>query len=255
MYGGDEFQPLTREALLAADPSWRNFVVLVEPLLAPLRTALAEEGLPAEWSLRQEISEDRLRRVDMLLTHRAGGTVRLRFVAPGRGQSPIVRTAAYDADAEADLSVPLPALSQLLDWLCGHLAKAEGLGAVPMLAEDAIERALHPAITDRGRQRVALLASRLQRRFAMRFWHLEKLRWLSETVAEIVAIGPSAARVALRFTVAVRANRSQIGVDFELSNSDDSAVTKPVVDALVHLLRITQPATPAAFRTAASAAC
>jgi MoaA/NifB/PqqE/SkfB family radical SAM enzyme len=245
LYGGDEFRPVSREALAALDAERRNFVVLVEPLLAPLRAALAANQMPPSWRVQQEISEDRHRRVEIVLAHEAGALVRLHFVASGSGRAPVIGTEAYDVDAEADLAVPLEALAGLLEWMRARLAVALDAASAPTLANDAVERALHRSVMMRGRQRVARLAGRLQNRFALPGWHLERLRWPSETIGDLVARGPGGARVDLRFTLAARGQRSQVGVDFRPAATSDHGSVKAVIDELVILLRGTQPA-PAA---------
>ena len=73
LHGGDEFRPLSRADLAQIDSARRNFVILIEPLLAPLRAALAADQLPASWRLQQEVTEDRRRRVELFLSHAAGG--------------------------------------------------------------------------------------------------------------------------------------------------------------------------------------
>lgn len=242
MHGEDEFTPLDRDQVLALDPERRNFVLLAEPLLAPLRSALSANELPAGWRLQHEITEDRRRLVEMDFAHADGPMVKVRFVRPGAGRNPVIHTEDYDVDATADLAVPLPALGALLSWLRERLA-AGGGGAVA-LAEDAIERALQTTALARGRQRVGYLADRLQRRFDLRGWRLDALRWSEDAVAEVLAHGPDGARVALCFNVGVRSNRSQIGVDFRLGEDGDQRVIKPAIDHLVSLLRDTR--TPAA---------
>ena len=72
LHGGDEFRPVSREALAALDVERRNFVLLVEPFLAPLRAALAAGEMPASWRLQQEITEDRRREVEIVLRARSG---------------------------------------------------------------------------------------------------------------------------------------------------------------------------------------
>ncbi len=246
LHGGDEFQPVSREALAALDPEGRNFVILVEPLLAPLRAALAAQALPAAWRLQHESTEDRRRQVEIVLTHAAGST-RFRFVPAGKGRAPVMTTAAYDVDAKADLGVPLEALEGLLEWLRERLAAGLDAPATPALAEDAVDRALRGSVLMRGRQRVAALAGRLQSRFALPGWYLEPLRWPTEMAGELAARGPGQAQVDVRFTLATRGNRSQVGVDFRLNDGDEPGSAKAAIDTLVVLLRGAQaPATAAA---------
>jgi MoaA/NifB/PqqE/SkfB family radical SAM enzyme len=241
VHGGDEFKPVSREALAALDPQRRNFVLLVEPLLAPLLAAVASGELPGQWRLRHEVTEDRSRRVELVLAHEGSAPVRFRFTPPDSGRGPIITTAAYDVDAEADIGVPLDALTELLEWVRERLAAGLGASPAPVLAKDAIERAMRQSALLRGRQRVALLATRLQTRFAIPGWHLEPLRWPTETAAEIPLRGPGGAGVDVCFTLGARGNRSQVGVDFRPANASDPRGVKPVIDELVALLRGPQP--------------
>ena len=246
LHGGDEFRPVSREALAALDPERRNFVVLVEPLLAPLRAALAANELPPSWRLQQEISEDRLRRAEIVLAHEAGTLVRLRFVAPGSGRAPVIGTEEYDVEAEADLEVPVDALANLLEWVRARLAAAMDASSAPALAGNAIDRSLRGAVLVRGRQRVTVLAARLQSRFALPGWHLERLCWPTESTGELVARGPGGVRVDLRFTLGARGNRSQVGVDFQPAERSDQGDVKAVIDEMVVLLRGSQPSAASA---------
>jgi MoaA/NifB/PqqE/SkfB family radical SAM enzyme len=251
VHGGDEFQPLTREALVARDPKRRNFVLLVEPLLAPLRAALADNALPPSWHLQHEVTEDRRRQVEIVFTHASGSPVRVRFAAPGRGSAPVISTQAYDVDAEADLTVPAEALRELLEWLHGKLAAGLDAASAPVLAVDALDRAVQVAVVKRGRQRVTLLTTRLRSQFSVPGWRLDALRWPNEKLGELVARGSNGEQVAVRFALSVRGNRSQLGVDFQLGAGTDERAAKSVVTTLVALLRSGQSsaAEPAAATT------
>lgn len=250
LHGGEEFKPINREELLALDSERRNFVLLAEPLLAPLRAALAAGELPPAWHLQQEVTEDRRRMVEMSFVHSGSGAVHLRFVRPGTGSSPVIRTVDYDVDAVADLGVQPAALGELLEWLRARLAT--GFATDLQLVPDALERATNDAVLARGRQRVALLASRLYNGFALPGWHLEPLRWPQGSRGEVVARGPSGASVAVCFKLAVRDNRSQVSVDFRFGEDTDQRSVKPAVDRLVGMLRGPQrAATSSAGATAA----
>jgi MoaA/NifB/PqqE/SkfB family radical SAM enzyme len=240
LHGGEEFKPISREALLAIDPERRNFVLLAEPLLAPLRAALAAGDLPPAWEMRREVTEDRRRMVEMDFSHAGGGIAKLRFVRPGHGRAPILRTGAYDVDVEADLNLAPDALLALFEWLRGQLAEA--IEPAPVLAADAVERAVRGPALLRGRKRVALLAARLRDRFAHPGWRLDELRWPTETTGEVVARGADGGRVDLRFTLGIRGNRSQVGVDFRFAETADRAGMKAATDHLVSLLRAAQSA-------------
>ena len=250
LHGGEEFRPISSEALAAVDHERRNFVLLVEPLLAPLRTALAANQTPPGWRLQHEVSEDRLRRVEIACAHETGGVVTLRFVAPGCGRAPAITTAAYDVEAEAGLEVSPDALAKLFDWLCANLAAGLGSTGAPVPADDAVERALRGSVLTRGRQRVAVLAGRLQSRFALPGWRLDRLHWPTATTGELVARGPDGARVDLRFTLGARGNRSQVGVDFRPAEISYQRSVKAVIDQLAVLLRGNQPAADGGAATA-----
>jgi MoaA/NifB/PqqE/SkfB family radical SAM enzyme len=237
LHGRDEFRPVSREALAALDPEGRNFVLLVQPLLGPLRTALASNDLPPSWRVDHEVEEDRRRRVEILFAHEVGCLTRLIFVAPGRGRAPVITSHSYDVDIEADPGVPVDALADLLAWMHARLAAALDTSSAPALAEDAIERALRRATILRGRERVDLLARRLNTRFLLPGWQLEPLHWEAEATAALVARGPGGARVDLRFTVGARGRRSQVGVDFRSADPVGEGAVERAVELLVDLLR------------------
>jgi MoaA/NifB/PqqE/SkfB family radical SAM enzyme len=237
LHGGDEFRPVSREMLAAIDPDQRNFVLLVEPLLAPLRGALAANELPADWSLQREVSEDRRGTVELIFTHGTGAAARMRFVRPGLGRAPVMTgDNAYDVEMEADLEVPPNALRALLEWTRVRLAAGSGDGA-PTMTSDAVERAFRRPLMMRGRRRVTLLAERLQDRFAMPGWYLEQLSWANDTMGELVARGPNRSRVDVRFTLGARGNRSQVGIDFRTADTTDEGSAKAVISELVALLQ------------------
>jgi MoaA/NifB/PqqE/SkfB family radical SAM enzyme len=240
LHGPDEFKPVRREALAALDPHQRNFVVLVEPALSPLRAALAARDVPSSWQLDREISEDRRRRVEIIFAHEFGASARLLFVAPGRGRAPVITSAAYDVDVEADQTVPPAALGDLISWVHGRLAAGFDASSAPVLADDAVERTRRGPLIARGRQRVITLARRLTDRFVVSGWQLAPLRWTTESTAALVARGPGGARVDLRFTVGARGKRSQVGVDFGSTAPTENDGVKAVIETLVALLRESQ---------------
>lgn len=251
LHGGDEFKPISREALLALDPERRNFVLHVEPLLAPLRASSTANDLPESWKFVQEVTEDRRRLVEMDFVQTDGARLKLRFLRPGSGQNPIITTEAYDLEADAELGVAPDAFANLLDWL--HSRLAEPFDAAPSVADDAVERAFRRAALMRGRQRVGLRARKLESQFALPGWHLEPLRWPTDTTGEVVVRGSGGAEAKVCFALGVRGNRSQIGVDFQIADPSQSGSVKAVVDQLVLLLRGTAPQQPSPAATAAIA--
>ena len=124
LHGGDEFKPVSREALLALDPERRNFVLLVEPHLRALRAALAARNIPPSWRTERESSEDRRRRVEIAFVHDAGARARFVLTAPGRGRAPMITCDAYDVDVEVDAGVPEDDFATLLKWVHARLAEA-----------------------------------------------------------------------------------------------------------------------------------
>jgi hypothetical protein len=239
LHGEAEFEPVTREALLAVDPERRNFVLLAEPHLRALRAALATGKLPPSWRLQQETSEDRRRRVEIGFVHAAGARARFVLVAPGRGRAPMITCDAYDVDVEVDAGVPEDDFATLLKWVHARLAEqsdgsvlAKG-GSAPVLAPYA---ASDPMLL-RGRQRVTVLAKRVAAEFAVPGWQLEPLRWPTEDGAVLVIRGSGEARVDLRFTVGARGKRSTVGVEFKPVDSNGDGAVKGVIQALVEILR------------------
>jgi hypothetical protein len=162
----------------------------------------------------------------------------LRFVQPGLSESPLIATSDYDLEGDADASIPPVSLGELMDWLRGRLD--EGTDESVSLADDVVERMLQSSMLARGRRRVMLLAGKVQSRFDLSGWRLSELSWPTDNVGEVVARGPRGACVALRFSLGIRDNRSQVGVDFRVFEGSDHATVKPVVDRMVSLLRETR---------------
>ncbi len=245
LHGGDEFVPLTREDLLAIDSDHLNFVLLAEPLLAGLRESLGGDALPQGWRLVREVTEDRRRLIEVQMEHTSGAPVLFRFLRPGSADAPVIRMAEYDMEVSADHAVSAEELGGLLRWVRDQLASAPDLLEVPQLFGDAVERALSSSVLQRGRQRVTMLAGRLHHRFALPGWNLEQLRWPSQSTGAVTARGPAGAHLDLRFNLAVRGNRSQVGVDFKLAEETDQDSARVAVDHLVALLRDARAAAPA----------
>jgi hypothetical protein len=202
--------------------------------------------------VQQEITEDRRRQIEIVFTHQTGSVARLRFAPPGSGRAPVLRTAAYDVDADAELGVPPAALAELLEWARGHLAAALDTSAAPVLAHDAMERAVRDSALARGRQRVAALALRLQRGAVHPGWRFEPLAWPTEATGELVARGPGGARIDVCFTLGARGSRSQVGVDFRVIDAADPHSVRAAIDQFVGVLRSSRP-TPGATAAAGTA--
>jgi hypothetical protein len=188
--------------------------------------------------------------MDFVQTDGAG--VKFTFLRPGSGQAPILTTEAYDVEGQAELGVTPDAFASLLDWLRARLAAP--LGGSVSVAADTVERAFRRSALVRGRQRVGLLARKLESRFALPGWHLKPLRWPTESTGEVVVRGPAGAEVKVCFTLGVRANRSQIGVDFQVIDPSHGDSVKAAVDQLVVLLRGTLPQPPSQAGAAAAIA-
>jgi hypothetical protein len=240
LHGADEFQPVTREALLALDPERRNFVLLVEPHLRALRAALTHgdgRSLPPSWRVERESSEDRRRQVEVTFLHAAGARARFAFVAPGRGRAPMVTCDAYDLDVEVDAGVPEDDFAILLKWVHARLEEASretsDEGAVPVLAAYAVS---DPMLL-RGRQRVTLLAKRVAADFAVPGWRVEPLRWPSDASAVLAVGGSGDARVEVRFAIGARGKRSTVGVEFHPADPNGDDGVRTVIEALVATLR------------------
>jgi MoaA/NifB/PqqE/SkfB family radical SAM enzyme len=237
LHGEDEFRPVSREALLALDPERLNFVVLVEPRLGTLRAALATGESAPGWRTEQEISEDRRRRIEMVFAHRDGTRARFAFVARGHGRAPLITADAYDVDVERDAGVPADAFAKLLAWVHGRLLAGSDGDSPPLLVPGALERNGQGAMLLRGRQRVASLARRVERGFALSGWRVEPLRWPTDSTAELPVRGPGEASVDLCFAIGARGKRSTVGVDFRSADPGGDGGVNAVIEALVGLLR------------------
>jgi MoaA/NifB/PqqE/SkfB family radical SAM enzyme len=244
LHGEDEFRPVTRAALLALDPERFNFVVLVESWLGPLRAALAAGQSPAGWRSEREVSEDRRRRVEIEFAHRDGTRARFVLLAPGRGRAPVITSEAYDVDVEVDAGVSAEAFAELLSWFHGRLAAGSDGSSAPMLAPRAGEHAVQGPMLLRSRQRVALLAKRVDTDFAVAGWQVEALHWPTEASAVLPLRGPGNAGVEVRFTIGARGKRSTVGVEFRPAGPAGDGGVKTVIEALVEILR-ERPGLPA----------
>jgi len=244
LHGEDEFQPVSREALLAMDPERRNFVLLVEPHLAALRAAIAARSLPPSWRIEQESSEDRRRRIEIAFVHQAGARTRFVLVAPGRGRAPIITCDAYEVDIEVDAGVPDEDLATLLKWVHARLAETSVGASAPVLAAYA---ASDPTLL-RGRQRVTALTKRVAGELAVPGWRAEPLRWPTESSAVLAVCGSDGARVEVRFAIGARGRKSTVGVEFVPTDPAGDGGVKVVMEALVELLR-ERPAAPASRDT------
>jgi hypothetical protein len=240
LHGEAEFEPVSREALLALDPERRNFVLLVEPHLGALRAAVATRNIPPSWRTERESSEDRRRRVEMAFMHDDGARARFVLTAPGRGRAPMITCDAYDVDVEVDAGVPDGDFATLLKWVHARLVEASEGGSVPVLAAYT---ASDPMLL-RGRQRVTLLAKRVAAEFAVSGWHVEPLRWPTESSALLAVCGSAGASVEVRFAIGARGRRSTVGVEFGPMDPAGDGGVKPVMEALVEILR-ERPGLPA----------
>jgi hypothetical protein len=244
IYGGDEFQPVSHEALLQIDPGRRNLVRLIDPLLAPLRSASRSESFLPSWRLHGETSEHRRQSVELRFVHESGAATILRWLRPGHSQEPVLATTDYDLEAEADVGAPTKAVEALLNRTRTLLAGT--CSTVPMLAADAIDRARRGGLLSRGRARVHSIAARLGGRFTMPGWHLEPLRWPARRSAELPVRGPGGARVDLIFALGAVNGRSQVDLDFRLSDDCDQDTARMVIERLTSLLRTGPSSTSAA---------
>ena len=234
MYGGEEFPPVSRDALLAIDRGRRNLVRLIEPLLAPLRAALRIAALPASWRLLGENSEHRRQAVDLSFEHPGGSRLTARWVRPGRAFAPLLKTPEYDFEAEADSVTPAQAVEALLAWIHGRLGDA--VSDLAPLAMDAVARSRRTALIARGRTRVRALVARVSGAFDVPGWDLTPLRWPTADRGEIDARASDGAAVGVVFAVGADNGKSQVGVTMNVSGGCDHAAAARVVDRFTSLL-------------------
>ena len=241
LYGEDEFRAVRRTDLLEIDPRRHNFVILVEPLLEPLRRAFASGEFPDGWSLRSEQSEDRHRSVEFWLAQKDGATARLAFVPPSTVATPVVRTEDWDLECSVSADASIGSLDSLLAWVTAKLregnAKMPGSDDIPELHGTVARSILERALVARGQRRVHVLTGQVTSGFALAGWRIEPLKWRDSNTGILPTAGPDGARVDLVFSVGTRGLRSQVDVDFECGASTGKDVAKPVVQELIGLLQ------------------
>jgi hypothetical protein len=147
---------------------------------------------------------------------------------------------AYDVDVEVDPGVPEDDFATLLKWVHARLAEASDDRSAPVLAPHS---AGDPMLL-RGRQRVTLLAKRVEAEFGVSGWHVEPLCWATEASAVVAVCGSGGARVEVRFTIGARGKRSTVGIEFHQVDPTGDGGVKAVIEALVEILR-DRPAVPA----------
>ena len=134
-------------------------------------------------------------------------------------------------------------MRELLEWLRGKLAAGLDAASAAVLAVDALDRAVQSRSCSAAASASPCSPAGCSSRFSVPGWRLDALRWPNETLGELVARGPDGEQVDVRFTLGVRGNRSQVGVDFQLGDGTDERAAKTVVTALVALLRAGQSPT------------
>jgi hypothetical protein len=153
----------------------------------------------------------------------------------------VITCDAYDVDVEVDQGVPADAFAALLSWFHGRLTAGSDGAPAPVLAPRAIEQTVRGSMLLRSRQRVTLLARRVEADFVVPGWRVEPLRWPTEASAVLPVRGPAEACVEVRFTLGARGKRSTVGVEFRSPDRADG--TTAVIEALVEILR-ERPALP-----------
>src|SRR5262249_35637925 len=143
-----------------------------------------------------------------VFAHRGGARARFILLAPGRGRAPVITCDAYDVDVEVDPGVPADAFAELLSWFHARLTAGSDGAPAPGLAPRATEHAVRGPMLLRSRQRVTLLAKRVETHFALPGWHVQPLRWPADAGAVLAVRGPGGAGVEIRFTIGARGRRS-----------------------------------------------
>ncbi len=232
MYGGDEFQPVSREDLRRIDPERRNFVLQAEPDLASLRAALAAGEVPAPWQFRNENSEDRRRAVELLFTADKA-TLTVTFLPPGQADAAIARTEAYDLAATAGVKAKAADIETLLGWIAERLS--ESSNAIT-LSETAAEETMCDALLERGRKRVVGISRKLLRGLNIPGWRVASLDWTDANTGRLRTAGPSGKHIDLVFALGTQDGRSQVDLDFQPSDDTDEHSAKAVIDCFVTLI-------------------
>ena len=102
---------------------------------------------------------------------------------------------AYDVDVEVDPGVPADAFAELLSWFHERLVAGSDGAPAPVLAPRAIEHAVGGPMLLRARQRVTLLAKRVEADLALPGWHVGPLHWPADAGAVLAIRGPGNACV------------------------------------------------------------
>ena len=249
IYGEDEFEPVSLEALRGFDPQRNNFTVLAAPLLRPLLKATREGGC-AGWTVGSHFVDARSRRIDLTFQRSEGGAVLL-YVAPrvGCGKSvdtpPVVfETTDYRVGLAVDGWFEQDELLEFARWATARLAEAENVDVVAALDEDRVlaARGDDPLLVH-GRARMLNMVRRLQYQARFNGWRYAGSEIASSgNSAEIKVVGPEGMGVIVTITAAVVDGRSKVDADFDLLAETDPNVARPAVEAIAMTLRAAEKA-------------
>jgi MoaA/NifB/PqqE/SkfB family radical SAM enzyme len=251
LYGGDEFQPVSRERLRALDPHQRSFDLLVEPALAPLLAGAADADRlaapPAPWQAREIFRDGRARRVDLHYRAGAGADApgaTLTLLPPassGAAADPAVvfETDRYRLALASHGWLPTEDLLALARWASERLAAAPDATVTrPLDAAAAARQRSDTELLARARARLAKLVRRVQRQRRFSTWSYGGATPRPDGRGTVIEVhGPEGYRVDLHLAIDTRDGRTQVDAAFVLGDRTGEAAARPVIEALVACLR------------------
>ena len=244
-HGDGEFRAVTRDQLVLLDPAQRNFVLLVEPDVEPLRVAKPPDG----WKVDEWVADHRARRIEARFSSTRGASVALRVtpLADAESEAPAMVTGRYGlalhASAATVTAATVDDVRGLARWIGERLAAAphvvveHALDAESVVEElvDGLRRAEALA---RGRVRLIQMVHAVQRRGRFGDFRFVGTRPRDDGPGSVVEMrGPDGGRIDLVFALGLQAGRSQVSFDYRLGTSTDEAVARPVVEDVLRALQ------------------
>ena len=249
IYGEDEFEPVSLDALRGFDPDRNNFTVLAAPLLLPLLHAVRDRKIDG-WEIGSHFVDARSRRIDLTLRRADGGAVLLYF-GPREGCGKLVEmppvvfeTSEYRMGVAVEGWFDEAELLDCLRWCTSELSEAVGVDVVAPLDEAAVAAARgDDPLLVHGRARMLNMVRRLQYQARFNGWRYAGSEIRPDgNAAEITVVGPEGMGVVLTITAAVADGRSKVDADFDLLPETDPAVARPAVEAVAATLRAAEKA-------------
>ena len=235
LFGDDEFQPVTVEQLRVIDTDQRQFVLLVEPLLAPLLQAAP----PAPWKPHEVFRDSRQRVVELRFTDDEARRAVVLVVPAGTGQSPVFATTEYDIGLRVDGGVATQQIAELVSWAQAKLATCDGVEVTqPLDISKLMLGLITPERLAKGRSRLRRLARAIERQGSFGQWHHTTTRPLTDGLGTVLTVsGPDEALLDLELRIQPEPDRPLVGVSYRLSEATGLDAARPVVQEIFRTLR------------------